>query len=149
MKAKITSWSWRWSVPWHRRHRAVGGVVGVACLPWIPQKNKHSQEAAKDVRWPSFTCGFLVLAFLSSVDFLTMRKGKSSFDTKVVCDFKPDQVRAWNMTMYRMVVSSQDAISTQDAIEEWKTCINLRELRWSYLIFKRNLQQRLHWCFWF
>ena len=31
-------------------------------------------------------------------------EGKSSFDTKVVCDLKPDQVRAWNMTMYRMVV---------------------------------------------
>ena len=76
-------------------------------------------------------------------------EGKSSFDTKVVCDLKPDQVRAWNMTMYRMVVFfSQDAISTQDAIEEWKTCISLRELRWPYLIFKRNLQLRLHWCFW-
>ena len=110
-------------------------------------KNKHSQEETKDVRWPSFTRGFCWLAFLSSVDCLTMRGGKSSFDTKVVCDFKPDQLRAWNMTMYRMVVSSQDAISTQDAIEEWKTSINLRELRWPYLIFNRNLQLRLHWCF--
>lgn len=55
---------------------------------------------------PVFFCW---LAFLSSVGCFAMRKGKSSFDAKVVCDFKPDQVRAWNMTMYRMVISSQDA----------------------------------------